>query len=770
MGASADRAARIATFVLMALAYTACEIASYPDGNMRTFGVAFGVGLLSLAILGSYLIPVPRNGQSLPPKSWAIGFALALLLPVLIEPLLREWTGNGFPLDLQMVNGLRILGLSLCAASAWTICRRTAGVVAMFLALFSSAMGDQPQIPFVLVPFALMGGIWLILSYRSEQSNASDAVADGRVTHVPMRLPFREAIVFGILTAISVGVAVAGPKRILVTLGELMPTSGGTGNVDPFARYGIGDGPEEVAGDNARAAGMVETDKMIEDNKNSLIDAVSDMYGPPHKPNKDQERMVAAGVSQVIEQHGTLPDNRRPSRDFDTSRKGPKSDKTPDSQKARAVLEVEGRTPLHIRIVAYERYLSDEKRWMEAKKPASRLLDAEGGDWMKLSNHRDTDWYAKDDRHRIKVANLTDNLVPTPSHLTRFRINKVDKPEYYEWDYDGVLALQGRRKTPPGVVVTTECRTLDPSRLSAKAFAPPKVVIHSGVPDAINAPVSQLSQEWAGSFPRGWMQIDAILSKLRSEYLLDPNATAPPDHPAPLLWFLTESRRGPDYLFATSAALMLRSLGYPTRVCLGYYASPEAYDSETAHTPVKATDLHVWPEILLSDNHWLIVEPTPGYQTLPRLKPWQERMLEALMVSLAWLKQHAVAVVLAMALVVVAVARWRSLWDWCQTTKLKLFPGPTWQEQSLRTLKLLDQRTRLAGRPRPDTITLSGWYRQFHESEELQRFVELTEWAAYAPNLSPPVPESTVTAVCQTVLREWPLSRFQRSISESRTS
>jgi hypothetical protein len=769
MGASADRAARIATFVLMALAYTACEIASYPDGNMRPFGVAFGACLFVLAILGSYLIPVPSKGQSRPPAKWAIGFAVALLLPLLIEPLLREWTGNGFPLDLQMVNGLRILGLSLCAASAWTVCRRTAGVVAMFLALFSSAMGDQPQIPFVLVPFALMGGIWLILSYRSEQSNATDAVADGRVTHVPMRLPFREAIVFGILAAISVGVAVAGPKRILLTLGELMPTSGGTGNVDPFARYGIGDGPEEVAGDNARAAGMVETDKMIEDNKNSLIDAVNDMYGPPHKPNKDQERMVAAGLSEVIEQHGKLPDNRRPSRDFDTSRKGPKSDKTPDSQKARGVLEVEGRTPLHIRIVAYERYRSDEKRWEEAKKPGSRHLDAEGGDWMKLTNLRETDWYANDDRHRIKVANLTENLVPTPSHLTRFRINKVDKPDYYEWDYDGVLALQGRKKTPPGVVVTTECRTLDPAHLQAKSFAPAKVPINPEIPDAINIKLTQLSQEWAGSFPRGWMQIDAILSKLRSDYSLDPNVTVPPDHPAPVLWFLTESRRGPDYLFATSAALMLRSLGYSSRVCLGYYAAPEAYDSETAHTPVKTSDLHVWPEILLNNNHWLVVEPTPGYQTLPRLKPWRERLLDALTAALSWLKQNIIAVILAVGLFAILVVKWRFLWDWSHTMILKLFPGQTWQEQSLRTMKLLDRRTRLAGRPRPESSTLSGWFRQFRESEELQHFVKLTEWAAYGSNLSPPVPESTVTTVCQTVLREWPLSRFQRSISESRT-
>src|SRR5690242_12689576 len=101
---------------------------------------------------------------------------------------------------------------------------------------------------------------------------------------------------------------------------------------------------------------MVETDRMIEDNKNSLIDAVSDLYGPPHKPPKDQERMVAGGRVDVIQNHGELPDNRRPSRDFDTSRQGPKADKKPSSRDARGLFEVQGRTPLHVRLVAYESY------------------------------------------------------------------------------------------------------------------------------------------------------------------------------------------------------------------------------------------------------------------------------------------------------------------------------------------------------------------------------------------------------------------------------
>jgi hypothetical protein len=119
--------------------------------------------------------------------------------------------------------------------------------------------------------------------------------------------------------------------------------------------------------------------------------------------------------------------------------------------------------------VTYETYDPAEKRWLEGQKPGSRLFEAEGGDWMAIGNLRAVSWYAQDDRHRLKVANL-DNLVPTPSHLTRLRIYKVDKPDYYE----GVLALAGRKRTPPGVVVMTGCRTLDRCSRQFTAEAAPR--------------------------------------------------------------------------------------------------------------------------------------------------------------------------------------------------------------------------------------------------------------------------------------------------------
>lgn len=761
MARNPDRAARVAILVLMAVAYATCEVASDLDGRPRPVGVWVGVAAFLLAALAATTLR-PRAADARPSRGLTLVLGLILVLPLLVEPLVLAVFGEGLPLDMRLVNGLRLLGLSLAGLSAWPKLRRLAGVVALFLALFASAMGDQPAIPYLLVAFALTGGVWLVLEHQA--SGTATAVADGELRErVTLRLPYREAVVFGVLALAAAGVAVAGPGRVMLSLGELVPTSGGTGDTDPFARSGVGDGPEEVAGDDAKAAGMVETDVMIEDNRNALVDMVNDMYGPPHKPRKEQERLVAGGLAKVIENHGKLPDNRRPSRDFDTGRKGPKADRKPDSRDARGVFEVDGRTPLHVRLVAYETYDPVDTRWLTGRKPGSRLFEPQGGDWMVVGGLRSAGWYAADDRHRLKVADLKDNLVPAPTHLTRFRINKVDRPGYYEWAYEGVLTLVDRKRIPPGVVVTTECRTLDPRRLDETAFAIAGVgsaPILGEVPASYRVELERLATAWAGGLPRGWPQVDAVLTRLRTEYTHDRTASAPPGHPAPVLWFLGESRRGPDYLFASAAALLLRALGYPARMCLGYYAAPAAYDPETDHTPVTADDLHAWPEVLLKDGHWLVVEPTPGYQVLPPLQAWGEWAADRLAAAAGFAKRNAVPLAATAGLLAVLGWRWRRVWDAAVTLRWTVFPGRGWRQVALRAAAVLDRRGALAGRGRRASQSLSDWAGRLSADATLGRLVGLAEQAAYAPALPPPVAEAEVVLFCRRAVRDWSFRKF----------
>ncbi|MBO0697044.1 MAG: transglutaminase domain-containing protein [Zavarzinella sp.] len=777
MAPEMPRVVRRVTFLLLALSAGAVEVAAVDTRALRE---SLGLAAAWVVIAGGVgrFVPVPADPRRKPPL-WVFLLLLALAAaPFAVEPLRRKWTGDGYPLELQMVFGLRNVGLGLAACGGWFLCMRLACVVSLFLTLFATAMTNHPAVLVILGLYTATGSAWLLLVYWTGLKAVF--VAPEKAVAVEVQ-PGREGLpwVALCLLALAVGgglaLALIGPKRAAFALGELMPTSGGTGETDPFARYGVGDGPEETAGDDARAAGMVETDKTIEDNKNSLIDAVSDMYGPPHKPPKEQERMVAAGNVDVIQFRGKPPDNRRPSRDFDTSRKGPKGDKKPSSRDARGLFEIEGRTPLHVRLVAYDRYDAANMRWIEARKPGSKLIEAEGGDWMRLGHLKPSaDWYREDERHKLKAADMNDNLVPTPALLTRFRINKVDKPDYYEWDYEGVLALAGRKRTPPGVIVTTDCRTLDPSRIPEAAFG--RIGQNGGtapelgdVPDDVRPVIDRLAREWAGDCQRGWPQIEAVVTKLRTDYTFDPSAAAPPEHPAPAVWFLTESRRGPDYLFATAAALLLRSLDYPTRVCLGYYASPDAYDPETAHTPVRKTDLHTWAEVRLQDGHWMVVEPTPGYEVLGPKLPLVERIVRALGAVAAWAWRHVVELVLTVAVLVVVWARRRELLDAIAVRLWRWRPGRTWREQVRRAVRVLERRGRWAGRPRPERQTTPAWLRGVQpkaadQDPDFVRFTRMAEWAAYALDVPPPWSESEVMVVCRRVLDGWPLRRWRDAV------
>lgn len=72
--------------------------------------------------------------------------------------------------------------------------------------------------------------------------------------------------------------------------------------------------------------------------------------------------------------------------------------------------------------------------------------------------------------------------------------------------------------------------------------------------------------------------------------------------------FLT-TKRGYCVQFATSMALMARSLGIPARVRLGFL--PGTIDKDGAST-VRRSDAHMWPELYLPGTGWTRFEPTPG--------------------------------------------------------------------------------------------------------------------------------------------------------------
>ena len=78
-------------------------------------------------------------------------------------------------------------------------------------------------------------------------------------------------------------------------------------------------------------------------------------------------------------------------------------------------------------------------------------------------------------------------------------------------------------------------------------------------------------------------------------------------------YFLTQSKTGVCYEFATAMVLLCRSAGLPARYAQGYNLS-ELYHREInqhqTNYVIKVRDAHAFPEVYISGYGWLSFEPT----------------------------------------------------------------------------------------------------------------------------------------------------------------
>ncbi len=130
---------------------------------------------------------------------------------------------------------------------------------------------------------------------------------------------------------------------------------------------------------------------------------------------------------------------------------------------------------------------------------------------------------------------------------------------------------------------------------------------YSELPDTGNARTRELAQRMrdeAGSDPAF---VDAVLRMLHEEdfyYTLEP----PPLGNNPVDRFLFETRRGFCEHYASAFSVMMRSVGIPARVVLGYQGGE--VNPLGGHLIVRQSDAHAWTEVWLDDLGWRRVDPT----------------------------------------------------------------------------------------------------------------------------------------------------------------
>ncbi|MGC1484446.1 MAG: DUF3488 and transglutaminase-like domain-containing protein [Candidatus Acidiferrum sp.] len=100
----------------------------------------------------------------------------------------------------------------------------------------------------------------------------------------------------------------------------------------------------------------------------------------------------------------------------------------------------------------------------------------------------------------------------------------------------------------------------------------------------------------------------AVENYLRSHFAYTLNLTGKPGGD-PLAHFLFETRAGHCEYFASALAIMLRTLGIPTREVNGFL--PGEYNDLAGDYIVRASDAHSWVEVYFPGTGWMTFDPTP---------------------------------------------------------------------------------------------------------------------------------------------------------------
>jgi protein-glutamine gamma-glutamyltransferase len=93
-------------------------------------------------------------------------------------------------------------------------------------------------------------------------------------------------------------------------------------------------------------------------------------------------------------------------------------------------------------------------------------------------------------------------------------------------------------------------------------------------------------------------------------FTYDEQPPAPIGGTPPLVAFVNQDQRGYCQHYAGAMALMLRLLGVPARVAVGFTSGE--YDEDGQEWTVKDTNAHAWVEVWFPEFGWIPFDPTPG--------------------------------------------------------------------------------------------------------------------------------------------------------------
>lgn len=723
------------------------------------------------------------SGTLIVRRRLATGNATPLIMPLLVlvvvatllwEPFQRMFLLAGRPFEMMVMLTQKNLMLAAAVLGYQIGYQRLSILAGVALTIFCAAIARQNQVLWLTAIYGFAAVSWMVAGYWDSLR--------GRLLHGQSRqIPLRWLIVGPCIPLLLLLASASGGQNAITVLRGFLPGSGGDGESDPYARSGANDGENLVAGtDNIKSFGPIEDAPFADDDKPSLYDVFNDAFDEPVRKVKDQDRSIALPPELLADINARMARSAQSGREFTTLRKSTRPDqKRIKDLKSPALLYVAGRVPLHLRMEIYDVF--DGIDWIPEQPlehpPGMAIVPTHGKPWLRVPcGSRRLGLYSDLETHAVRIINLKSNVIPAPLELRAVHIDKVDQSDMYGWTQDTILKLN-RESLPEFLTInlSSEClqrsKLLHHSELTFHALGDKRRTQLPTLPQMSD--VKNLAQQITRDVPNGFARVDAVINHLRSNYELDRAAVAPESSEFPVSHFLFESKRGPDYQFATAAALMLRSLGFSTRVVSGLYARPENYDPQKQHTSVHNADAHFWCEVYIGSSTWITLEPSPGYEVLTPPPGFFARCLIALRTALKWLLSHWLLTLTVTAVTAAGIFKRHAIHDRISTAIWLLSASADPRVKVVRTLQLLDSRLVWSRLARPSGMTFSRWIKRLPdlstETPHLNDFLRLVELAAYGTRKSfSSIDRQHIVDCCAAILREISLAKCQKTAERLR--